>query len=141
MTLYADTSLLITAFTNEAGAERIQDWLAEQSAGTLSISDWVTAEFSAALSIKLRTAQITSEKRSAALLLFAQFAAESFKMLQVLPAHFVMAARFAEQHLTGLRAGDALHLAICASHGATLCTLDKRLLSAGAQLGIATLRP
>jgi predicted nucleic acid-binding protein len=35
-----------------------------------------------------------------------------------------------------LRAGDALHLAICATHGATLCTLDQRLSDAGSALGV-----
>jgi len=36
------------------------------------------------------------------------------------------------------RAGDALHLAICADHGATLCTLDRRLGEAGPALGVKT---
>ena len=39
----------------------------------------------------------------------------------------------------GLRAGDALHLAICADHGATLCTLDRRLSEAGPALGVRTM--
>lgn len=141
MTLYCDTSLLVTALTNEAGAERIQDWLAGQPPDLLSISDWVTAEVSAALSIKIRTGQITVQKRAAALSMFAQYATETFKKFRVSPRHFRMAAQFADQYATGLRAGDALHLAICASHGATLCTLDRRLLAAGPVLGVKTLAP
>ncbi len=39
----------------------------------------------------------------------------------------------------GLRAGDALHLAICANQGATLCTLDRRLIDAATALGVATM--
>jgi hypothetical protein len=50
-------------------------------------------------------------------------------------AQFRTAARFADQHALGLRAGDALHLAICADRGATLCTLDQRLSEAGSALG------
>jgi uncharacterized protein len=42
----------------------------------------------------------------------------------------------ADQHALGLRAGDALHLAICTDHGATLCTLDRRLANAGSTLGV-----
>jgi predicted nucleic acid-binding protein len=38
-----------------------------------------------------------------------------------------------------LRAGDALHLAICVDHGATLCTLDRRLSDAGSVLGVKTM--
>jgi hypothetical protein len=38
-----------------------------------------------------------------------------------------------------LRAGDALHLAICADHGATLCTLDRRLGDAASALGVKSM--
>jgi len=41
--------------------------------------------------------------------------------------------------MLALRAGDALHLAICADHGATLCTLDRRLSEAGSTLGVKTM--
>ena len=50
-----------------------------------------------------------------------------------------LAARFADQYELGLRAGDALHLAICVDHGATLCTLDRRLSGAGSALGVKTM--
>ena len=49
------------------------------------------------------------------------------------------AARITDQYRLGLRAGDALHLAICTDHGATLCTLDRRLGEAGAALGVKTM--
>ena len=52
---------------------------------------------------------------------------------------FRTAARFVEQHVLGLRAADALHLAICADHGATLCTLDRRLSDAATVLGVKTI--
>nr|QQZ51955.1 PIN domain-containing protein [Phenylobacterium glaciei] len=51
-------------------------------------------------------------------------------------AHFKTAARFADQYALGLRAGDALHLAIAVDQGATLCTLDRRLAEAGQALGL-----
>ena len=62
--------------------------------------------------------------------------AETFTVLPVSGAQFRTAARFADQHALGLRAGDALHLAICEDHGATLCTLDRRLGEAGPALGV-----
>jgi len=49
-----------------------------------------------------------------------------------------MAAAFVDQQKLGLRAGDALHLAVAASHGASVHTLDRRLAEAGPALGIST---
>jgi uncharacterized protein len=52
--------------------------------------------------------------------------------------HFHSGARLADRHSLGLRAGDALHLAVASDYGATLCTLDERLAKAGPPVGIQT---
>lgn len=136
--LYLDTSVLVAALINEPGTRRVQDWLGGQEPGDVAISDWVAAEFSSALSIKLRTARIDMRDRAEALAIFGRLATESFTVLPVSRSHFRAAGRFADQHALGLRAGDALHLAICAEAAATLCTLDRRQCEAGAALAIAT---
>jgi uncharacterized protein len=136
--LYLDTPLLVAAFTNEAETERIQHWLGRQPEDNLAISDWVATEFTSALSIKLRTGQIDANDRAEVLAKFAQLAADSLTVVPVSRLQFRTAARFADQYSLGLRADDTLHLAICADHGATLCTLDRRLNDAGSVLGIKT---
>lgn len=138
MTLYLDTSVLVAALTREAESERVQSWLAEQSQETLTISDWVTTEFSSALSIKIRRGQLTTDHRADALAMFGHLSADSFVALPVTREQFRAAARLVDQYAIGLRAGDALHLAICADLGATLCTLDRRLGEAGPLVGVKT---
>jgi predicted nucleic acid-binding protein len=137
--LYLDTSLLVAALTNEAQTEHALTWLAAQKPGMLAISEWVATEFSAALSIKLRTKQIDVSERAEALSAFKRLAADSFDILAVSNTQFRTAAAYADQYALGLRAGDALHLAISADHGATLCTLDRKLAEAGEALGVKTL--
>jgi predicted nucleic acid-binding protein len=136
--LYLDTSVVVAVFTHEAETARMQRWLGDQDPELLAISDWVTAEFSSALSIKLRSGQIETQHRADALAMFTTMSAETFTVLPVSGAQFHTAARFADQHALGLRAGDALHLAICADHGATLCTLDRRLGEVGPALAVKT---
>lgn len=50
---------------------------------------------------------------------------------------FRTAARFADQYATGLRAGDALHLAVAADHGVRIGALDRTLVSAAEALGVS----
>ena len=138
MTCYLDTSLLISALTREAATPRMLDWVAAHLHEGLSVSWWVTSEVSAALSVKLRNGAIDHEGRADALLSYSELIAGEIAVLPLTKRHFDIAARLADQHTTGLRGSDALHLAVCADYGAELCTLDKRLASAGPTLGVQT---
>jgi predicted nucleic acid-binding protein len=136
--LYLDTSLVVTLLTSENETAKAQAWMRQHSAEQFAISDWVITEFSAALSMKVRLGFLRPEHRKTTQSWFDQLASETFERLLVSSDHFLFASRLAERSKTGLRGGDALHLAIAATASGTLCTRDKGLADAGAPLGIDT---
>lgn len=133
---YLDTSILVAALTREPRTEDMQDWLARQDADSLRVSDWVLTEFSAALSMKVRMAILTPGERASVLGAFAALRESSLSTLSVSSMDYRTAVHFADAHTSGLRAGDALHLAIAYNHGLNLCSLDKTLVAAAEPLGV-----
>ncbi|HEX5960384.1 MAG TPA: type II toxin-antitoxin system VapC family toxin [Rhodanobacteraceae bacterium] len=134
---YLDTSLLVAALTRETRTASVQRWLAGQPAESLVISDWTTTEFSAALSMKVRMKHLDEATRADVLAAFTALARETFTVLSVARPDFRAAARFADQHGSGLRAGDALHLGIVANHGEQLLSLDRVQVKAAVAAGIS----
>ena len=141
MSFYLDTSSVVAAITNEPATPAIRAWLGQNEGADLMISEWVRTEVSSTLSIKLRTGQHGEPDRAQALSQFNRLCRESFIMLPVTADHFRAAARIADQHALGLRAGDALHLAIAKERGVTVCSFDHRIIEAGPALAIPTVTP
>ena len=128
---------MVAGVTREPRTLAVQRWLAAHASQDLRISDWVATEVSSALSIKLRRGDLDLAERAAALAAFSRLCADSLTILPVTASHFQAAARFCERHDLGLRAADALHLAVCGAHAATLVTLDRRFREAALELGVA----
>lgn len=138
MTYYLDTSLLVSALTIDSGSAAAQGWLLRTDPDQLAISHWVVTEFSAALSKRQRGDRFTAEDQAAALRSFGRMMRDYLRVLAVTVSHFTDAARFADNAASGLRAGDALHLAIAAEAGLELVTRDVRLAAAGVAIGVRT---
>lgn len=138
MSFYLDTSVVVASLTNEEATARVTKWLRQNSDTIFAISVWVKTEVSAALSIKVRAGALDERFRASALAEFHQVAQESYEVLPVAHDRFDFAAKLADNYGLGLRAGDALHLAIASAYHMPLCTLDKRLAKAGLELGINT---
>jgi len=133
---YIDTSAIVAALTSEPQSERIWTWLAAQAEGEVAISPWVLSELSSALSIKIRSGTLTVEQRAQILANWRQHLEDGLLTLSISAAHFEAAARFADHHELGLRASDALHLAIARDAGCTLVTLDQTMADAAPHVGV-----
>jgi hypothetical protein len=67
----------------------------------------------------------------------AALCAESYHVILPTPSDFDLATRFLQHYRTGLRSGDALHLAIAQNHNADrFFTLDAKLIKAAKMVGI-----
>ncbi|SCM78591.1 Ribonuclease VapC [uncultured Pleomorphomonas sp.] len=133
--LYLDTSILVSAMTSESETERSQRRLAETPLAEMAVSVWTRTEFASALSIKVRTGQISLEQSRQSQALCDEFVGAIGAVWSVEDRHFAAAADLASQPELSLKAGDALHLALVLDHGATLVTLDERLARAAEAVG------
>ena len=126
-------SALVALFTNEATAERIANWVAEETRPLVS-GDWCETEFASALALKQRTSQITSGEGNAAWKVFGQFCEGHLRLLPLDRDVFSQAAQLVRNSKNGLRAGDALHLAAALRvKDVAFFTLDVRLEESAGQ--------
>ena len=128
---YVDTSVFIALFLPEATSVAIRSWFQQSRLDEVAISSWTLTEFASALGRKIRSRVASADSAAAALTGFRGLARESLST--VVPRHhdFADAAALIQRFDLGLRAGDALHVAIARNHGAeVLVTLDKRLAAA-----------
>ena len=135
--IYFDTSFVIPKYVTEATSEKVEAVLLSLSSEQLTISQWTRVEFVSMLARRVRMQELTEEQALKVFALFEQEVKESFNLIIPTEADFELAIHFLHQYQTGLRAGDALHLAISKNYRVTmLYTLDNELLKAASTLNI-----
>lgn len=137
---YADTCLLLSLHLPDPGTPAALSWLEAAGNAPIMASHWGLAEFASALGIIARRGDISPETHTAAMARFRRFTADRLSIEPPEAADFERAAVWLERFETGLRAADALHLAICARRSATLCTADAPLARAAESFGIRVQR-
>jgi predicted nucleic acid-binding protein len=95
---------------NEARSSDVAQWYSKCTDELVSAA-WCVTEFASALGIKQRTGQITEASALIAWQQFERLCANDLQLLPVDPATFHRAAVLTLDAQTGLRAGDALHVA------------------------------
>ena len=130
-----DKSLIAFLVITESSSDAVEALLLKVKPGDLATGLWTRIELASLLARKLRMREITAAQAAAARQEFLHVLDESFEMLLPTPADFATAVSFLETPKTGLRAGDAFHLAIAANHGAKkIFALDQGFIKAGKQL-------
>ncbi len=134
---YFDTSFLAPLILPEAASESVAAFLETLPKDELAVSHWTRVEFSSLLARQMRMGQLSEDSARAADSRFEAMIDGSFSVLLPGKADFDVAKAYLGRFETGLRAGDALHLAIAANRGAeALYSLDRKLIEAGRQLGV-----
>jgi len=135
--LYFDTSFLAPLILPEATSEKIAKFIGELPPDKLTVSHWTRVEFSSLLAREVRMRGLEARAAMQADDRFDEMVDESFVVLLPNAEDFGLARDFVKSHDTGLRAGDALHLAIAKNHGAeAIYSLDKTMIKAGKSLNL-----
>lgn len=122
--VYVDTSVLVALYTREVKSAAVSRWYAACTDDLISAA-WCVTEFASALSIKQRTGQINEAEAQKAWQQFERMCANDLQLVPVEPVAFHRAAILSLDPLSGLRAGDALHLAAALEAKAKgMATLD-----------------
>ena len=130
--IYLDTSFVAPLVIAENSSEAVEAFVLKVKPGELTTSMWTQVELSSLVSRKVRMGELSDSQAEVVRREFDRVLGESFEMLAPTPADFTAAAKYLESPKTGLRAGDALHLAIAANHRAKrILTLDQGFLEAG----------
>lgn len=134
--VYVDTSVLVALLTVEPKTREVTAWYA----GLREVpycADWLLTEFASAISIKVRTRQLTETQAKLVRKEFNLLVTGGIRLVPVSRAAFKQAADMVKPHRFGLRAGDSLHLAVARELGAShMATLDENLANNAQRKGL-----
>lgn len=139
--IYCDASLMVASLATEPLSDIARKFLSGLADEKLVVSPWVSTEVASALAMKMRQGVWSETQRNTLLDTWRGIAA-ALKVELVEQEHFHLAETLVNSGRRGLRAGDALHLAIARCAGFALATLDRDLADAAESVGVeVALRP
>ncbi len=138
---YLDTSFITPLLLNEATSAAVEAFVGNLPAGSSYISHWTVLEFASVIAREVRLKNLADADARTVLREFDRLINESLSVLLPTVGDFSLARDYIEHFSTGLRGGDALHLAVAANHGAKkILTLDGGFLDAGKILKLPVTR-
>ncbi len=133
MTLYLDTSVLVSLFIQDAFTDPARSGVLGQ---TVQVSDFAGAEFGAAVARRVRLGELTAEQALGVFADFDVWVSRSTHRAVTEHVDIAVSAGLVRRLELALRAPDALHLAICERVGGVLFTFDLGMKAAAQTLGI-----
>jgi uncharacterized protein len=133
--IYLDTSFLVPYYLLQTFTPCVERTLRAAQPGTLLISTWTRVEFASVLARLVRMKALVDPDPPR--IAFEEDTVVTFVVNDLVASDFRMAAELVlSEPSFGLRGPDALHLAVAASAGVPMLTLDRGLLAAARALGI-----
>lgn len=130
--IYLDTSFIVPLVIAEDSSDEVEALVVKARPGELATSRWTQIEIASLVSRKVRMGELTAAQANAVRSEFRQILDESFNLILPTATDHDTAQGYLEIPKTGLRAGDAFHLAIAANHGARkIWSLDQGFIKAG----------
>lgn len=137
MSVYLDTSVLVSLLHEDGHTDRVLNWAG--GVEHLVLSAWTVTEFTSALAVQARMQRLSDRDRRRLELDLDQWLSTRL-VLEVASGDIVEARRLVRSD-TRLRAPDAIHLAVVTRHGCVLATLDEDMAAVAHDLGLDVVVP
>ncbi|MCP9888960.1 type II toxin-antitoxin system VapC family toxin [Cyanobium sp. ATX 6A2] len=137
MRVYLDTSLLVAALIREPGTDTAKRFLQAAEGQDWLLSAWTEVELASALSIKCRSGVVSATESAEALQRYSVLRDARCTLVTLEAQDFQTARDFCANPTPAIRAGDALHLAVCQRQRSALASFDRELCNAAEHYRIA----
>jgi uncharacterized protein len=134
--IYLDASFIAPIVLPEASSEVIEAFMSRRTPGEMAVSPWTRVEFAGLVARRARMKELSNKQAMNAMAVFEQLLADSILVIQPSLSDYNRAIELLNRYDSGLRSGDALHLAIAQNRRAEFFTLDEKLVKAARILGI-----
>lgn len=138
MNWYVDASLIVPTLVVESASEAAVNWFATVDTQEFFISAWVETEVASALAMKQRMGLLDATKSNVAESRFEFITSSVFSFAPISAASFREAASIIRITVTGVRAADALHLAIARRNSLGIATCDRVMHATALELKMTT---
>lgn len=134
MSVYLDASDLAASFANDPFTDRVDSCLRAE-APSLLISDFAGAEMASAIARRVRTTERTTGEANDVFIAFDESPIRLDSWVETTPADIAMATTLVRRLDLGLRAPDALSIAIAQRVGSAPWAFDQKMAEGARTLG------